>query len=236
MIEKKPAPTEVCPRPLFSKGKKSIARKLPTSEILDLTVDPSSSNIPEKEAPEGTICVDPLVSDSAMNASYVIARIAGLLDDAGKEACENERALQLRVKDLEGENEKLEVASAAPSKETKEATAHTMVEIRKHDALQAHLLAIKRASEVEDKAKAAEETLPHRIHAAIQAYQRSADYKLEVGNEAAYYLCHFNKTYKDLNPIMVANYKDFIQRYPKEWFTPLSLDAPLTSEAEEAEE
>ncbi|GAA0157642.1 hypothetical protein LIER_14869 [Lithospermum erythrorhizon] len=167
-----------------------------------------------------------------MNASYVIARRADLLDDACEEAFEKERALQLRVKDLKEENEKLEVISVAASKEKKEATDHAMAEIRKHDALQAwftrlegehfdisqklerlllvHNQTAKRVSEYEQKAKAAEEALPRRVQEAIHDYQRSNAFHLETGKEAAYRLFRFTKTYRDVNPSIVLNYEDFI--------------------------
>ncbi|GAA0151361.1 hypothetical protein LIER_10096 [Lithospermum erythrorhizon] len=51
--------------------------------------------------------------------------------------CENERALQLLVKELGEENEKLKEAVVAASKEKKEATAQAMAKICKPDALYA---------------------------------------------------------------------------------------------------
>ncbi|GAA0174499.1 hypothetical protein LIER_27881 [Lithospermum erythrorhizon] len=227
--------------------------------------------IPEKEAPSGIACFIPstsellqeeesdsapkammgysanylgfpLLSLAAMNASYVIARRTDLLDDAREEACEKERAFQLRVKELEEENEKLKVTPTAASKEKKETTAQAMVEIRKHDALQKLQLQLvpnqttKRVSDYEQKAKAAADALPRRVQEAIHAYQRSHTFHLEAGKETAHCLCRFTKTYRDVNHSIVANYEDFIQRYPKEWFAPLSLAAPLTPEVEDEEE
>ncbi|GAA0187181.1 hypothetical protein LIER_34469 [Lithospermum erythrorhizon] len=230
---KRSAPIEACPRPLFAKRRKSIAHKHPRSEILDLTVDPPSSNIPEKQAPEDTTSLDHSTSDSVAVAeeesgstnylelpftlpngfhvtedstlwkksnSFHASRpillewigkdfesfrdpleIHGALtrhltkvsssssafsllpciylfcvfihvgqecklcygsqgdhlDDAREEGCENERALQLLIKELKKENENLKVAFGAIYNEKKEVTVQAMAEIRKHDALQA---------------------------------------------------------------------------------------------------
>ncbi|GAA0150745.1 hypothetical protein LIER_09614 [Lithospermum erythrorhizon] len=41
---------------------------------------------------------------------------------------------------------------------------------------------------------------------------------------------------RDVKPSIVANYEDFIQDYPEEWFAPTDLSAPLTCLAEEEEE
>ncbi|GAA0142343.1 hypothetical protein LIER_35563 [Lithospermum erythrorhizon] len=73
----------------------------------------------------------------AVNASHALACRADLLDDARAEACENERALQLQVAELKKENERLQVAATLAVKEKKEPTSQTLVEIKKHDLLQA---------------------------------------------------------------------------------------------------
>ncbi|GAA0163006.1 hypothetical protein LIER_18983 [Lithospermum erythrorhizon] len=71
-----------------------------------------------------------------MNASYALACRADLLDDVCQEACEKEKALQLQIKELKAENDRLKVASILAIKEKKEA-AHALLEIKKHNALQA---------------------------------------------------------------------------------------------------
>ncbi|GAA0172030.1 hypothetical protein LIER_25938 [Lithospermum erythrorhizon] len=71
----------------------------------------------------------------AMNASFELACTADLLDDARQETCEKERALQLQVKELKEENDKLKVAATPAVKEKKEATSQAITEIKKHDAL-----------------------------------------------------------------------------------------------------
>ncbi|GAA0138640.1 hypothetical protein LIER_00345 [Lithospermum erythrorhizon] len=73
----------------------------------------------------------------ALNASYEIARRADLLDDAHDESCEKEIALQLQVKELKEENERLKATSIIAIKKKKEATSQALAEIKKHDALQA---------------------------------------------------------------------------------------------------
>ncbi|GAA0183993.1 hypothetical protein LIER_31310 [Lithospermum erythrorhizon] len=64
LSEKRPAPTEGRPKPLFSKRQKSIAHKPPKSDILDLTVDPPSFTIPDREAPKDAPCLEPSTSES----------------------------------------------------------------------------------------------------------------------------------------------------------------------------
>ncbi|GAA0149536.1 hypothetical protein LIER_08686 [Lithospermum erythrorhizon] len=154
----------------------------------------------------------------AMNASYVIAYRADLLDDGREEeASKKERAAELRVKELEEENERLKSASQIALKEKKEATAQTLAEIKKQDALQAqftrlegedfdisqrlerfqlvHNHTTKNLGELEQKAKSVEEALPLRIQEAITNYQRSEECRLEAAKEAAYCLCRFTKSY-----------------------------------------
>ncbi|GAA0185656.1 hypothetical protein LIER_32944 [Lithospermum erythrorhizon] len=78
----------------------------------------------------------------------------------------------------------------------------------------------KKMSELEQRAKDAEETLPQRVEKAIYDYQRSEDVRLEAGKEAAYCLFFFTKTYKEDNPAIVANYEEFIEGYDPEWSLP----------------
>ncbi|GAA0151397.1 hypothetical protein LIER_10126 [Lithospermum erythrorhizon] len=91
----------------------------------------------------------------------------------------------------------------------------------------------RRASEAEQRSKAAEEALPGQIKRAIDEYQRSEEFRMEAGKEAAYYLCRFTKTYKDVTPAIVVNYEELIQGYEHAWFRPLDLSAPLTPDEEE---
>ncbi|GAA0174129.1 hypothetical protein LIER_27582 [Lithospermum erythrorhizon] len=72
----------------------------------------------------------------ALNVSHALAYRADLLDDAQAEACEKERALQLQVKKLKEENERLKSAATLAVKEKKEVAAQTLAEIKKHDLLQ----------------------------------------------------------------------------------------------------
>ncbi|GAA0171696.1 hypothetical protein LIER_25670 [Lithospermum erythrorhizon] len=91
-------------------------------------------------------------------------------------------------------------------------------------------------SELEQRAKIAEKTLSQRVKKAIYDYQRSKAFRSEAGKEAAYYLCRFTKTYKEVNPSIVANYEELIQGYDPDWFVPLDLSAPFTPSPEEDEE
>ncbi|GAA0149202.1 hypothetical protein LIER_08440 [Lithospermum erythrorhizon] len=99
-----------------------------------------------------------------------------------------------------------------------------------------HSQTTKKVSELEQRAKVAEESLPRQIEKAIYDYQRSEGFRVDAGKEAAYCLCRFTKTYKEVNPYIVVNYHDFIQGYPKEWLTPSDLSAPLTPSPEKEEE
>ncbi|GAA0150078.1 hypothetical protein LIER_09098 [Lithospermum erythrorhizon] len=194
----------------------------------------------------------------ALNASHALACRADLLDDACVEACEKERALQLQVKELKEENERLKSVATLAVKEKKEASAQTLAEMKKNDLPQSrftrlegenfdisnmlqrlqlvHDQSTKRMRELEQRAKIAEETLSQRVEMAIYDYQRSKDFRNETEKEAAYCLCRFTKTYKEVNPSIVANYEEFIQGYDQEWFAPLDLSAPLTPTLEEEEE
>ncbi|GAA0171357.1 hypothetical protein LIER_25408 [Lithospermum erythrorhizon] len=174
----------------------------------------------------------------ALNASHALACRANLLENARAEACDKERTLQIQVAELTKENERLKFAITLIVKEKKEATAQTLVEIKKHDLLQAHftrlegehfdisnklqrlelvhIQMVKKVGELEPRAKDAEEAPPQRIEKAIYDYHRFEDFQVKVGKEAAYCICRFAKTYKEVNPDIVANYLDFIQPYFKE--------------------
>ncbi|GAA0161830.1 hypothetical protein LIER_18057 [Lithospermum erythrorhizon] len=91
--------------------------------------------------------------------------------DARAEAYEKERAFQFQVAELTKEVERLKVT--ATLKEKKEATTQTLAEIKKHDLLQACFTSqtAKKMSELEQRAKDAEEVLPQRIEKAIYDYQ-----------------------------------------------------------------
>ncbi|GAA0152891.1 hypothetical protein LIER_11256 [Lithospermum erythrorhizon] len=133
----------------------------------------------------------------AMNASYALACRVDLLDDACHEACEKERALQLQVKELKKENDRLKVAFILAIKEKKEATAQALSEMKKHDALRARFT---RVGKLEQRVKVIEEALPQRVQDAINEYQQSEEFHLEAGKEAAYCLFRFTKSYRDVNP------------------------------------
>ncbi|GAA0154019.1 hypothetical protein LIER_12121 [Lithospermum erythrorhizon] len=144
---KRPAPSEARP-PLFSKRHKSIARKLPHSEILDLTVDRTSSNVPDKESLDESTSQHPSTSDS--------------LPDEGSDSAPRAKATFLEnyldlPYTLPGSiqiNESstlwkksdafrasvpswLDVVATLAIKEKKEATSQAISEIKKHDALEA---------------------------------------------------------------------------------------------------
>ncbi|GAA0183565.1 hypothetical protein LIER_30952 [Lithospermum erythrorhizon] len=72
----------------------------------------------------------------ALNASYALACMTDLQDDAREEACEKERALQLQIKELKEENKRLKAVATLAIKEKKEATSQTLAEIKKHDLFQ----------------------------------------------------------------------------------------------------
>ncbi|GAA0185604.1 hypothetical protein LIER_32892 [Lithospermum erythrorhizon] len=99
-------------------------------------------------------------------------------------------------------------------------------------------LSRKRAEEALQKLKEVEDSLPIKVEEACQLrqYHFSEDFRNEAGRDAAYCLCRFTRTYKDSNPLIVENYKDFIAGYDADWFSSCDLDAPLTPEEEEDEE
>ncbi|GAA0155234.1 hypothetical protein LIER_13005 [Lithospermum erythrorhizon] len=123
------------------------------------------------------------------------------------------------------------------SKEKKEAQEQCINEAKKLELLHSHHTRVeaemmadfskKRADETAQKLKAVEEAVPGQIEKAIRGYQFSKDFRREAGKDAAYCLCRFTRTYKEVNPAIVDNYCEFIQGYDKEWFTNCNLDAPL---------
>ncbi|GAA0172776.1 hypothetical protein LIER_26532 [Lithospermum erythrorhizon] len=157
----------------------------------------------------------------SMNASYVISRRADRLDDTCDEGRERERALNLKIQHdtliesvtkLEGDN--FDLSS-------------------KVKRLQLCLdRATKRANEAEEKAMVAQETddavTAQRISEGIEAFKGSDEYALEVGKDAAYCLCRFEKSYKDVCPAIVDYFQDLIQHYPEDWFSHVDVRAPLS--------
>ncbi|GAA0152018.1 hypothetical protein LIER_10608 [Lithospermum erythrorhizon] len=187
------------------------------------------------------------------------------LDNARAEAREKERALRLEVQelvqeneDLKGENEKLKTVLAATQKERKEAQEQCIQEAEKLELLHTRCTSVeaenvglnsklknaqmmadfskKRADEAPQKLEAVEEAVPGRIEEAVRGYQFFEDFRREAGKDAAYCLCHFTRTYKEVNPVIVDNFRKFIQGYDEEWFTNCNLDTPLTPEEEGEEE
>ncbi|GAA0168403.1 hypothetical protein LIER_23127 [Lithospermum erythrorhizon] len=147
----------------------------------------------------------------AMNASYVMACRLDCLDVDLRVRFENERASHFRMQELEKENEdyygekfdlslKLSRLKLSLSKETKQ------------------------ANEAEQKALLAQES----ANKAVQYYRGSETYQEDLGVEAAYCLCGFVKTFKEVNPSMVAHYQEFTSGYPSHWFTSLDINAPLS--------
>ncbi|GAA0144507.1 hypothetical protein LIER_04937 [Lithospermum erythrorhizon] len=163
---------------------------------------------------------------SSVDRYLIKLKTANALDDARAAACEKERAFQLQVKEFKEDNEKLKDAADLATKEKREAQTQTLVQLLQDQAKRKPL-------EAEQKVKDAEEALPRTIERVICDYQRFEDFRMELGNEAAYCLCRFTKTYKDNNPAIVANYEDFIQGYDQACFAPLNLSAPLTPDEEE---
>ncbi|GAA0185305.1 hypothetical protein LIER_32593 [Lithospermum erythrorhizon] len=87
---------------------------------------------------------------------------------ACEEACEKERALQLQVKELKEENERIKVASTIAIKEKK--ALFTRLEGEAFDITQklerlqlVHNQTIKKVGELEERAKISEEALPQRV-------------------------------------------------------------------------
>ncbi|GAA0169866.1 hypothetical protein LIER_24249 [Lithospermum erythrorhizon] len=68
-----------------------------------------------------------------------------------------------------------------------------------------HNQTTKKVGELEQKVKSAEEAFPQQVQKAIFDYHRSDEFSLEAGKESVYCLCCFTKTYRDVNPSIVAN-------------------------------
>ncbi|GAA0152935.1 hypothetical protein LIER_11293 [Lithospermum erythrorhizon] len=88
------------------------------------------------------------------------------------------------------------------------------------------------ANEAEQKALVAQESASK----AVDEYRASEAYHEELGEEMAYCLCHFVKTFKDINPSLATHYQEFISGYPSHCFFSLDIKAPLSPmEGEESE-
>ncbi|GAA0169299.1 hypothetical protein LIER_23817 [Lithospermum erythrorhizon] len=94
----------------------------------------------------------------------------------------------------------------------------------------------RKAEDTDQKLKAMEEAVPGQIAEAIRGYHFSKGFRREAGKDAAYCLCRFARTAKEVNPAIVDNDREFIQNYDEEWFAKCNLDAPLTPEEEDEEE
>ncbi|GAA0138379.1 hypothetical protein LIER_00135 [Lithospermum erythrorhizon] len=111
------------------------------------------------------------------------------------------------------------IASASLAvKEKKEAVAQTLAEIKKHDLLQA------RFTKLEGEHFHISNKFQH-----LELVHSQTTKKVSELEQRA-------KTYKEVNPSIVAKYLDFIQSYPEEWFAALNLSAPITPNPEEEEE
>ncbi|GAA0186305.1 hypothetical protein LIER_33593 [Lithospermum erythrorhizon] len=102
----------------------------------------------------------------------------------------------------------------------------------------AHMMADfskKRANKTAQKLKDVEEAVPGQIERAIHGYQFLEDFRREASKDAAYYLCRFTRTYKEVNPAIVDNYREFIQGYDEGWFANCNLDASSTPNEEDDE-
>ncbi|GAA0146386.1 hypothetical protein LIER_06358 [Lithospermum erythrorhizon] len=93
----------------------------------------------------------------------------------------------------------------------------------------------RKAEDTAQKLKVAEKVLPGQIDEAIRDYHFTDGFRREAGKDAAYCSCRFSRTYKEGNPAIVDNYREFIQNYDEQWFANCNLSAPLTSKEENEE-
>ncbi|GAA0164573.1 hypothetical protein LIER_20172 [Lithospermum erythrorhizon] len=208
-VRKRSTPIETRPK-LFSKRQKSIAHKLPRSEILDLTEDPPFSTLPDKEVPTETDNCYPSTSDSLHEEGSDFAPKAKTGYSKKSDAFRTSRPLLLEWirKDYGSIKDPLEV----------------------HGALTRHLIrAINTSYEITHRADLLDDTCEgacekeralqlwvKELKEANERLKQSEEFHLEAGKEAAYCLCRFTKIYRDVNSSIVANYQDFIQEYPEE--------------------
>ncbi|GAA0138900.1 hypothetical protein LIER_00556 [Lithospermum erythrorhizon] len=155
--------------------------------------------------------------------------------------------------ELEADNAKIQEANTKFCEKKRELNAHALEEMHKYDSLKENFTkvegenfeltskikklqlfldrATKTGNEAEEKAKVAQETpdavMAPRVSEGVEAFKRFDEYALEDGNESAYYLCRFAKSYKDVCPAIVDHCQDFIQKYPEDWFSDVDIRAPL---------
>ncbi|GAA0148732.1 hypothetical protein LIER_08094 [Lithospermum erythrorhizon] len=262
-----PSTVDAPPRPLFSKQMKPIARKLPTTCILDLTEEAlATATSKEKDSheptPEKASSRSRGESDCSPKAKigysanylelpYTLPGGFKITKDSTlwkkRDAFRTTRPLFLKRlgKDFEEFRDPLEIHGS----------------IMKHDALKESFTklegdnfdlsskvnklqlfldrATKRANKAEEKAKATQETTnavtAQRVPEGIKSFKGSDEYALKDGKEAAYCLCHFEKSYRDVCSTIVDHYQSFIQQYPGDWFFDVDISAPLSpAEGDEA--
>ncbi|GAA0140735.1 hypothetical protein LIER_02031 [Lithospermum erythrorhizon] len=114
------------------------------------------------------------------------------------------------------ENERLKVAATLAVKDKKEATSQALAEIKKHDLHQARFTCLE--GEYFDLTKKLERL--QLVHNQMTKKVGELENKVKSTEKALP-----QQTYRDINPSIVANYEDFIQDYPEEWFAHLDLSA-----------
>ncbi|GAA0148405.1 hypothetical protein LIER_07858 [Lithospermum erythrorhizon] len=153
----------------------------------------------------------------AMNVSYVLACQLHNLRADGEGSRERERSQLAKIQELEKENEKL-LRMHAEAQGEKKATSE------------------RNAQSLKKLAEEAEAAKDGKLRQALEEFRHSDIYRASAGEDSAYYLCRFAKTYKDSNPQIVANYEEFISEYPPEWFTNIDIHAHLSSMEEGEDE
>ncbi|GAA0171951.1 hypothetical protein LIER_41253 [Lithospermum erythrorhizon] len=184
-----------------------------------------------------------------LNASYSLATRSQALENSFQsklhEVSKLNEGLQDENAGLKSENAGLKSENASLKSENEQLKARLLTMQReKREAQDQYIQMGERADEALQKLKEVEESVPFKVEEAcrlrekeaIRQYQFSKYFRNEAGRNSAYCLCRFTRTYKDSNPLIVENYKDFIAGYNADWFASCDLEAPLTPEEEDDEE
>ncbi|GAA0150604.1 hypothetical protein LIER_09512 [Lithospermum erythrorhizon] len=175
------------------------------------------------------------------NASYSLATRSQALESTFQSKLQE---VSKRNEGLKNENAGLRSENAGLKSEIEQLKARVLAMQREKREAQEQCIQMgerKRADEELQKLKEVEESVPLKVEEAcrlrekeaICLYHFSEDFRNEAGRDAAYCLCRFTRTFKDSNPLIVDNYKEFIAGYNADWFSSCDLEAPLTPDEED---
>ncbi|GAA0157632.1 hypothetical protein LIER_14860 [Lithospermum erythrorhizon] len=207
-------------KPVLAKRSKTLAHGQPRKYILDLTDEPLFS-APPSDAHIGEV---PLADTPIIHASFS----KGQESDSSPKVTAGYSATYLDLPYiLPGGYEvtdKSKLGKALDDFLRNHGTTYN----EKRTATEQALVEIAKCKDLEAKNVKLEGETQESANKAVEEYRASEAYHDELGEETAYFLCRFVKTFKDINPSLALHYQEFINGYPSRWFSSLDLNAPLS--------